>query len=257
MTHAMDTEVVGHGAQTLMRGVDLLDIVAQNGPILLKDLTDRIGLTRSTTHRLASALIERNYLRQGPRGYELGAKLLQLDAIARNHMSLPVVARPHLERLAREQTDPVNLAVREGGDIRYIDQIRGSRRIEVRSVIGERRPLTSTGLGKALLLDEPAEHWRDALQSHPDTPRDASAQEVWIGQMAGYQSLGVAFDVEENADRVRCVAAPIRGADGKIVAALSLSSLPQYMDDGRMTALVEPVKSAALAISIDLGWRPA
>ncbi len=251
----MDNEA-GRGAQTLMRGVDLLDIVAHNGPIPLKDLTDRLGLTRSTTHRLASALIERNYLRQGPRGYELNYKLLELDALARRHLNLPSVARPHLEQLAREQTDPVNLAIRQGELICYVDQVKGSRRIEVRSIIGEHRPLAATGLGKALLLDDTPEDWQAAFMRNPDGPKGANAMADWLARMYGFRTQGATFDVEENADRVRCVAAPIRGASGAIVGALSLSSLPQYMDDARMAALVDPVKAAASAISFDLGWRP-
>lgn len=255
MTDANDFETAGRGAQTLTRGLDLLDIVAREGPISLKELTDRIGLTRSTTHRLASALIERDFLRLGARGYELGVKLLQLDAMAQSQLSLPSLARPHLEQLARDQTDPVNLAVQDGDDIRYIDQVRGSRRIEIRSVIGERRPLASTGLGKALLLDQSLDRWREAFRGNPDAPRGVNAEADWIGRMEGFKAQGAAFDIEENVDRVRCVAAPIRGASGKIVAALSLSSMPQYMDDARMAALIEPVKAAARAISLDLGWR--
>ncbi|WP_235524535.1 IclR family transcriptional regulator [Caulobacter sp. Root655] len=239
-----------------MRGLDLLDIVAQVGPIPLKALTDRIGLTRSTTHRLAAALVERNFLRLGVKGYELGAKLLQLDAVARTHLSLPTLARPYLEDLARLHGDAVNLAIREGGDIRYVDQVRGSRRVEIRSVIGERRPLASTGLGRAMLLDDGEAAWRAAFHDNPDRPGGVDAEVVWMGRMEIFKAQGAAFDVEENADKVRCVAAPIRGASGAVVAALSVSSVPQYMDDGRMAALVDPVRAAARAISIDLGWRP-
>jgi DNA-binding IclR family transcriptional regulator len=72
--------------------------------------------------------------------------------------------------------------------------------------------------------------------------------------MATYRDLGVTFDIEENEDRVRCVAAPIRGASGRIIGALSLSSLPQYMDDARMRALVRPVRAVGEAIGLDLGW---
>ena len=253
MGDPVEQDAGGRVAQTLLRGLDVLDIVAYAGPISLKDLTERIGLTRSTTHRLASALVERDYLRHAPRGYELGAKLLQLGGLARNQLSLTAVAHSHLESLARDQIDAVNLAVRDGRDIRYVDQVRGSRRIEIRSVIGETRPLASTGLGRALILDEPEEIWRAAFREVADGGGEAEAG--WIGRMAVFKTQGAAFDVEENADRVRCVAAPIRGASGAIVAALSLSSLPQYMDDARMEALIEPVKATARAISLELGWR--
>ena len=73
--------------------------------------------------------------------------------------------------------------------------------------------------------------------------------------MRDYSQRGVAFDLEENEDRIRCVAAPVRGAGGQIVAAISVSGAAQYMDDERMTGLVDDVRLAADAISRDLGWN--
>lgn len=240
-------------AQTLMRGIDVLDLVGRHGPLSLKALTERIGLTRSTTHRLATALVERGFLRVAAEGYALGARLLRLEGLARERFPLTSVARPYLQQLARQEQDPVNLAVREGGSIRYVDQVRGARRIEVRSVIGETRPLASTALGKALMLDGDETDWRTALGALEPKP-SADAAEAFVRRMVQYKRLGAAFDIEENEDRVRCVASPIRDASGTIVAAVSLSSLPQYMDDERMSALVQPVRSTARAISLNLGY---
>ena len=240
------------GAQTLMRGVDVLDVVGRHGPLSLKALTEQVGLTRSTTHRLATALIERGFLRVVAEGYALGPKLLRLEGLARAHFPLTSLARPYLLELARHEQDPVNLAVREGGLIRYVDQVRGSRRIEVRSVIGETRPLASTALGKAMLLDAGQAAWRAAFETLEPAPA-APEIEAFVKRMGDYGRLGAAFDIEENPDRVRCVAAPIRDASGAIIAAVSLSSLPQYMDDARMSALVQPVLATARAISLDLG----
>jgi DNA-binding IclR family transcriptional regulator len=248
-----DPRDTAKGAQTLMRGLDVLDVVGRHGPLPLKDLTDRLGLTRSTTHRLAAALVERGFLRLDAEGYALGAKILWLEGLARERFALTSVARPYLQTLASQEQDPVNLAIRDGGLIRYVDQIRGGRRIEVRSVVGETRPLASTALGKALMLDADETAWRAAFASL--TPvRSSLEAEAFVQRMAHYRRLGAAFDIEENDDKVRCVAAPIREASGAIVAALSLSSLPQYMDDQRMSALVQPVSSTARAISFALGY---
>ncbi|MNY68636.1 HTH-type transcriptional repressor AllR [compost metagenome] len=73
--------------------------------------------------------------------------------------------------------------------------------------------------------------------------------------MRDYSKRGVAFDLEENEDRIRCVAAPIRGPSGAIVAAISVSGAAQYMDDARMTDLTETVRDCANAISVELGWN--
>jgi DNA-binding IclR family transcriptional regulator len=74
--------------------------------------------------------------------------------------------------------------------------------------------------------------------------------------MHAYAQKGYAFDLEENEDQIRCVAAPIRSVDGHIVAALSVSSAAQYMSDARMAELTKTVTAAANAISADLGWQP-
>jgi DNA-binding IclR family transcriptional regulator len=73
--------------------------------------------------------------------------------------------------------------------------------------------------------------------------------------MRDYAKSGYALDLEENEDRIRCVAAPVRDATQAIVGAISVSSAAQYMNDARMKALAEDVRAAARAISRDLGWR--
>src|SRR5690606_8251161 len=85
-------------------------------------------------------------------------------------------------------------------------------------------------------------------------PVDTSARAVWLERMRGYARGGYAFDLEENEDQIRCVAAPIRGVDGKIVAAVSVSSAAQYMSDARMSDLTRTVTEAADSISRELGW---
>jgi DNA-binding IclR family transcriptional regulator len=117
------------------------------------------------------------------------------------------------------------------------------------------QPLRSTGLGKALLLDEPESRLREYYRSEDRAdPGYAVSENSWLERMRFYAREGVAFDLEENEDRIRCVAAPIRDATGKIKAAISVSSAAHYMDDGRMRALVATVKRTAELISHDLGW---
>src|SRR5579862_2894976 len=106
-----DTAEPRLGSQTLIRGLDVIELVA-DGPIALGELADRLGLTRSTTHRLASALVDRRYLRFVPRsGYSLGPKLLELGFRVRDELDLPRVAGPHLEKLALLTEDTVHLGV--------------------------------------------------------------------------------------------------------------------------------------------------
>jgi len=242
------------GSQTLLRGLDVLDAVV-DGPIALADLAAKLGLTRSTTHRLANALIDRRYLTFVPRlGYQFGPKLLELGFLAQRQADVVQIARPHIEDLAVATEDTVHLGILDGERALYLDKIPGRRRVEISSRVGDRQPLTATGLGKALLLDDAPTRWHSLF----DGDRIAGAPEadyaVWTERMNGYVVAGRAYDLEENQDQIRCVAAPIRDASGRIVAAISVSSAAQYMADDRMESLTAQVCATATAISRDLGW---
>jgi DNA-binding IclR family transcriptional regulator len=249
------------GSQTLLRGLDVIDVVAE-GPIKLGDLAARLGLTRSTTHRLASALTDRRYLSFVPHsGYSLGPKLLELGFRVRDELDLPRIAAPHLERLALLTEDTVHLGVLDRGRVLYLDKVPGKRRINISSRIGELQPVTSTGLGKALILDLDEDAWLELFRAERgETGRPGARRRVeisqpeWLARMRGYVQAGYAFDLEENEDQIRCIAAPIRDVAGRTIAAISVSSAAQYMSDHRMQALSKDVMAAAHRISAGLGW---
>jgi DNA-binding IclR family transcriptional regulator len=244
------------GTQTLVRGLDVIDAVAA-GATNLAELATAIGLNRSTTHRLASALVERRYLDFfRNRGYALGPKLLELGYETGRQMELPRVAREHLEALSASTGDTVHLGILDGWGVVYLDKITGSRRVDVCSRIGERQPLRSTGLGKALILDASDKQWREYYDYETRLGnRYKVPLKGWLSRMCEYAAQGYAFDLEENEDRIRCVAAPIRGVSGAIVASISVTSAAQYMDEVRMRGLSLVVKKTAHAISAALGFN--
>lgn len=242
------------GSQTLLRGLDIIEAVAEQ-TMPLADLARTIGLTRSTTHRLATALVDRGYLDLLPRtGYQLGSKLLQLGFLAQQQMDLVQVARPHLEALAAATGDTVHLGVLDEDSALYLAKIPGGRRVDISSRVGDRHPLTSTGLGKALLLDDGLARWEQLFRDDRARGMAEADNLSWIRRMQGYAERGHTFDLEENEDQIRCVAAPVRDASDKIVAAISVSSAAQYMADERMKALTGDVRDTADAISRALGW---
>jgi DNA-binding IclR family transcriptional regulator len=244
------------GSQTLVRGLDMLDKVI-DGPVKLAELSQRMSLTRSTTHRLANALIDRGFLTYLPRdGYQLGPKLIQLGFLAQSQADIVQIARPRMEDLAATTEDTVHLGRLDGDLALYLDKIPGRRRVEISSRIGDRQPLTSTGLGKALLIDGSEGEWTRLFDADQAQGAPRANRETWFERMRGYADAGHAFDLEENEDQIRCVAAPVRDVSGKIVAAISVSSAAQYMDDERMAELSVEVRNAAQKISTDLGWSP-
>jgi len=118
--------------------------------------------------------------------------------------------------------------------------------------------LRSTGIGKALLLDEDDESLKAVYQRESrEWPAYRVDFATWLARMHDYAVNGYAYDLEENEDRIRCVAAPIRDAGNRIIGSISVSSAAQYMDDARMKALTEQVLATVRAISAEFGWSEA
>jgi len=240
------------GAQTLLRGLEVLSLVAK-GTVNLLDIANSLGLSKTTAHRLATTMVEQRFLNFTPRvGYSLGTKLIELGHKASQQLSLPRVAYEHIALLAMATGDTVHLGVLDNDKVLYLDKISGSRRIEISSRIGERQPLSSTGLGKALLLD----HTSAQLETiyNQEQSQYHTNMESWLERMRIYSNQGCAFDLEENEDRIRCVAAPVRNAADKIIGSISVASAAQYMDDSRMDELKHSVIATANAISAEYGW---
>lgn len=249
------------GTQTLLRGLAILEAAAANAHDM-RAFAAVLGTTRSTTHRLVNSLVQARYLRQTPNGYLLGPKLIELGTIALEQMPLTKVARPHLERLAQATLDTIHLGVRDGDDVLYIDKIPGQRGLEMRSRVGHRMPLASTGIGKALMIDLKPEEWealfdasRRALAAVTFKPDTRPDKPVFLHRMVRYAAGGFTFDLEENEASIRCVAAPVRDASGAIVAAVSVASTIPYMPLERMEELVPVVQREARGISEELGWH--
>jgi DNA-binding IclR family transcriptional regulator len=148
----------------------------------------------------------------------------------------------------------VHLGVLDGSTALFIDKIPGTRRVEICSRIGEHQPLRSTGLGKALILDADEKQWREYYDYEARLGHGYNVGlQPWLRRMHKYAKEGYAFDLGENEDRIRCVAAPVRDVSGEIVGSISVSSAAQYMDDTRLFGLIPDVKTTADMISSELG----
>ncbi|WP_242538465.1 IclR family transcriptional regulator [Trinickia acidisoli] len=248
------------GTQTLLRGLAIIEACA-SGARDMRAFAAALGTTRSTTHRLVSSLVQARYLRHNAQGYQLGPKLIELGTIALEQMPLTAVARPYLERLSEATLDTIHLGVRDGDDVLYIDKIAGTRGLEMRSRVGHRMPLASTGIGKALMLDLSPQTWgtlydsaRRALESVRLENDNRADKPMFLQRMVRYSAGGFSFDLEENEPSIRCVAGPIRDASGTIIAAVSVASTIPYMPLERMDELIPIVQREARAISEELGW---
>lgn len=242
-------------SQTLVRGLDVIEAVS-DGPLSISDIAHKTGITYGTAHRIVSVLVQRSYLKHDKtKGYTLGRKVLELGFQAFHQTTLMHVAHPFLEKLALDTLDTVHLARIEGDSVVYLDKIFSRRSVEISSRIGGRKPLISTGVGKALILDWSESEWVALHNRYAHLLRKKMTQSEWLDLMRGYAQGDYSFDSGEDEQAIRCVAAPVRDGSRKIVAAISVSSTLEYMDPERMQMLIPVVKQVAAQISAELGMH--
>lgn len=243
-------------SQTLLRGLDIIEAVA-TGVVDITDLAQKTGMTYSTAHRILSALQQRHYVKRDPGGgYLLGRKVLELGYRAYSQLDLTRLARPILKKLADKTRDTVHLGCNEQDMVIYLDKVASQRPVEISSRIGACKPLISTGIGKALLLDHSLAGWQEIYQREVHLLRDHPTWEAWYQCMHHYAQGGYAYDLGEDEPTIRCVAAPVRDSSNRIVAAISVSSTLEHMNPERMRLLIPVVRQAAGQISLELGGRP-
>src|SRR5690625_5051304 len=171
MTFNKDDRTVA-GTQTLVNGINVLRAVA-SGSRSLATIHEVVDLPRSTVHRLITSLRRQGFLRDSDVGLTLGPDLITLGFAAVAANPLLEVSRSTLKTLSNLVLDTVLLAVEDNGSVLYMAKISGQRGAEMRSQVGQRMPMTRTGIGKALLLDAP-QRWREMYKS--ETPIVESAR---------------------------------------------------------------------------------
>ena len=241
------------GTQTLMRALDIMDEVI-DGPIRAADLARKLGMSKTTAHRLVQALKSRNYLAVTRNGFALGPKLLQLGVLATEQIDYVRVARPFMELLSERTGFCVFVGKREDDWSRHLDRVTGTQRLRVATAPGDRRPIAETGLGKALLLDEGEENWERFYVQAKGGEAPRAQIDAFIAEMRAHKARGEVLHDSELGDGVRSIAVPVRDAKGQICVAISIASAAHYLTDDIRPALAEQVMRSAEQISAAVGY---
>ncbi|MEU0785652.1 IclR family transcriptional regulator [Streptomyces sp. NPDC006173] len=222
----------------------------------LTAISRRAGLSLTTAHRLAAALTAWGALERDADGiYHVGLRLWETAALAPRGLALRQVALPYLEDLYEATHENVQLAVRDGDEVVYIEWISGRSAVGVRIQVGARWPLHATGVGLALLAHE-APALQDTYCAGPlaaFTPHTITDPSLLRRTLAEVRRTGVAVSSRQVTDDALSVAAPVHGPTGTVTAAVSV--VVPY-SDARTPALIPAVRLAARGISRALGWRP-
>ncbi|SMQ20315.1 transcriptional regulator, IclR family [Streptomyces sp. Ag82_O1-12] len=238
----------------------LLSVLAafdhEHPALCLTDISRRAGLSLTTAHRLVGALTEWGALERDESGvYHVGLRLWELAALAPRGLALRQIALPYLEDLYEATHENVQLAVRDGRDVVYIEWLSGRSAVGVHIRVGARWPLHATGVGLALLAHgDPVfqkEYCEGDLASF--TPYTITEPERLRRVLADVRRSGVAVSDRQVTEDALSVAAPVRGADGAVTAAVSIV-VPHAT--AQVPVLGPAVRVAARGISRALGWQP-
>ena len=227
----------------------------------ISELAKRLGLAKSTVHRLASTLLEEGMLEQNPGDgkYHLGLALFELGTMVRRKMDFTVEARPFLRTLMEKTGETVHLAILDHDSILYIITHESKQALRMGSKVGTRAPVHSTAVGKVLLASQPEDEIERILarglpQSTPHTIAEAKALRR---ELAAVRAQNYAVDDEESEIGLRAIAAPIRTYSGEVVAAISIAGPVHRMAKKTLLSWVRELVEAADAVSQRLGWQPS
>jgi len=240
----------------LERGVHVLQAFRPDGkPATLGALTARTGLPKPTVYRLAEELVELGLLERLPIGYRPGLALFELGELVPAKVDLSASALPFMQDLYEATHETVHLGIRDNLDVVYAEKIRGHGGVDVPSRVGGRLPLTSTGVGKALLAFS-GPSVIEAVLSRPLrrlTEFSIKDRDRLLRELTAIRRVRMAVDREEAALGVSCIAVPII-VNSQAVAALSLT-----LPSSRMNAAgLEPtLRAVSLAFARDLSGKTA
>ena len=223
--------------QVIERMFALIDVLAsKEEAISLKEISEKTGLHPSTTHRILNDLAVGRFVDRPEAGsYRLGMRLLELGNLVKGRLNVRDVALLPMRELHKLTQQPVNLSMRQGDEIIYVERAFSERSgMQVVRAIGGRAPLHLTSVGKLFLaLDDPSRIRAYATRTglSGQTRNSITQLPVLERELAKARQNGVARDNEELELGVRCMASGIYDDQGHLVAGLSISAPADRLDE--------------------------
>lgn len=243
------------------RALSIIELVAESSRGQTNsDLSRRLKIPKSSASYILRVLENRAYLQRDSEGkYRLGLKLMSLTGDALTHIDVREVAKPTLrDFLVKSKLPEVHLAVLDNGRAVYVEKVENEKSfIKMDIWIGHRLPVHTTAIGKVLVANLTDTEIVDILKlrgMEKKTRRSITSQQKFLREIKKVREYGFAVDNEENADGVRCIAAPIYDAKGKIAAAIGTSSTILHIDETQLPKIVELVKNSGIQVSRQLGF---
>jgi IclR family transcriptional regulator, pca regulon regulatory protein len=255
-----DSQEPGHDGdfvQSLERGLSVIRAFDADHPKLtLSEVAVSTGLSRAAARRFLRTLVQLGYMRSDGSRFALRPKILELGYAYLSSLTLPEVAMPHLEQLAEQVRESSSVCELDGDDVIYIARVPTKRIMTVTISVGTRFPAYATSMGRVLLAAQPEDRLDEYLASvslRGLTGHTITSATALRHELRKIRGQGWALVDQELEEGLRSIAAPIRDADGQVIAAVNVSthagrrSLNNVVDD-----LLQPLLATAQRIEVDL-----
>lgn len=217
----------------------------------ISELALRLGVSKSTVHRVASTLLSEGLLEQNPETdrYRLGVVLFELGSMVRRRMDLTAEAKRYLIALRDTVEENVRLTVLSHENVLYVYDFESPQAVRLRSQTGLSKPAATTAEGWLLLAGRPAAEVAAAAAAAGE---ELDTLEARIAE-AGAQ--GWAYEDQVSEPGMRCLAAPIRSRDGRTVAVVSIAGPRERIRKRMLPQLTNRLMATVQEIAARVGWR--
>ena len=245
---------------SVKRTFQVLDLFTSNqSELSLTEISTKLSNDKSSTSRILATLTAAGFLERKPanRKYRLGWKCVDLgNRVLSRYNDIRECANPFLEELAQKITEIVHLSILDGNQIVYLEKKGEGQTLTVSTKIGGRSPAHASAMGKLLLSGLSQNEVSEILAAGPlirFTPNTITEISRLRKHLEAIRNQGFAIDHEESFLGIRCVAAPIKNAQGKILAAVSASVPVQRMGGERLKEIRTCILETAHRISEKIG----
>jgi IclR family transcriptional regulator, KDG regulon repressor len=249
---------VQNTVQSIERAFDILELLSHEPKGLnLTKIGTLLDLHKSTVHRLLSVLKKRGYIEKEEVSghYRLGPGFVELASLFLNSIELKTEAEPHLRQLSQITGQTVFLATLQDSEVVYLDKVEQYNSLRKYHIIGQRRPVFCTSLGKALVMHRPVGELKELIKEIPIekfTPNTVPDFDSLVKDLQVCRRRGWTADNEEFEPDTRCVGAPILDYRGIVVAAVSVA-WSTFNPAIKFEHIAPHVLEAARQISLRLG----
>jgi DNA-binding IclR family transcriptional regulator len=246
-------------SQTVQRAIVILEEIS-GGPKTVAELAERLSVSKSTAFRLLQTLDQAGfvYRSEDSSRWTIGNRLISIAERALDSFDLRVFASPHLRRLEQLCGHTIHLAQLLDDEVVYIDKVEGRDSVQMYSRIGKKVEAHASGIGKAILafVEEPLrEELISQLVFQRHSPTTITDRSQFRAELDEIRRQGWARDDGEFEELINCIAAPVRSGNGRVRAALSITTLKVVSPLQSLERLVPDLLKAAEDISRDAGWR--